>query len=153
MTKRAFIYNDLTFEDPGDAYSNDAVRQHLASQYYPELAQCDIKVDAEKDGVIPVRFVKRITTKSNGQNALALLNALQMMPLTEAPTDSAAHPLFAKLGSNPTVAAILNPANAELIDDYLTQLDSLMANPPVQNEVMQWHCQLPTGFAPVPIGF
>jgi len=59
---RIFKYQDQTWEDPGENFSNEDVKKHL-TQFFPELAQASIETKDMDGGVTEVRFVKRAGTK------------------------------------------------------------------------------------------
>jgi PRTRC genetic system protein C len=64
---RTFKYQDQTWEDPGEEYTNEDVKRHLTT-FFPELAQADIEekklAGAEGDAdTVQVTFVKRAGTK------------------------------------------------------------------------------------------
>jgi PRTRC genetic system protein C len=62
MATRIFKYQDQTWEDPGEGFSNEDVKKHL-TQFFPELAQATIEVKELDDGSTEVRFVKKAGTK------------------------------------------------------------------------------------------
>jgi PRTRC genetic system protein C len=59
---RIFKYQDETYEDPGEEFSNEDVKRHLTT-YFPELAQATIEEKKLDDGTVEVTFVKRAGTK------------------------------------------------------------------------------------------
>ena len=140
MTQRTFIYNDITFPEPGAQYTNEQVRQHLASQFFPELNRCDVQVGEEKDGAVEVRFVKRVTTKGNTS---VHLQALQTMPCEE-PTPAPEFDIIAHFGESPTVADLLAPDNAEWIDQYVGYLEDKQVQNPDGYMTHQWPKKLPS---------
>ena len=146
MTTRTFIYNDHSFDDPGPDYSNEQVRTFLASQFFPELNQCDMQVGEEKDGMIEIKFVKRVTVKGHDNNLAALLT----MPV--AVDALSPHPTVAFLGDSPTITDILCPDNAEAITNYLTQMEALTDLPSYRYEVEKWQ-QLPVTPHHLPLAF
>jgi PRTRC genetic system protein C len=62
---RIFKYQDQTWEDPGEGFTNEDVRKHL-TQFFPELAQATIETKDMDDGSTEVRFVKKAGTKGQG---------------------------------------------------------------------------------------
>jgi len=59
---RVFVYGDQAWDDPGQEYDNEAVRDHLKT-FFPELAQATIETRDLDDGRQEVRFVKRAGMK------------------------------------------------------------------------------------------
>lgn len=59
---RVFKYGDQSWEDPGQEFSNEDVRQQLTT-VFPELARADIVTTDLPDGRVQVEFVKRAGTK------------------------------------------------------------------------------------------
>lgn len=60
-TKRVFKYEHHTWDDPGEQYSLEDIKNHLAA-IHPAIRQAEIKQDT-KDGILTVTFVKKATTK------------------------------------------------------------------------------------------
>ncbi len=150
MTQRTFVYNDITFPDPGAQYTNEQVRQHLASQFFSELNRCDVQVGEEQDGNVEVRFVKRVTTK--GHSSL-LRQALQDMPC-EALSDRPVYDIIARFGESPTIASVLEPQHGEWITDYIEHLQDRQVQSPDARFTLQWPKQLPARpLQTVPNGF
>lgn len=150
MTQRTFIYNDVTFPDPGAQYTNEQVRQFLASQYFSELNRCEVQVGEEQDGNVEVRFVKRVTTKAT---APLLLQALQEMPCEETTPDPT-YDIIARFGDAPTIATVLEPQHAEWIDAYITHLEYRQIQIPDGQRTLKWSQQLPARSVQiVPSGF
>ncbi len=150
MTQRTFIYNDITFPDPGTQYTNDQVRQFLASQYFSELNRCEVQVGDEQDGAVEVRFVKRVTTKAT---APLLLQALQEMPCLELTPDPI-YDIIARFGDSPTIATILEPQHVKWIDEYIDHLHERQAENPDGRYTLQWSQQLPARpIQSIPSGF
>ncbi len=149
MTQRTFVYNEITFPDPGAQYTNEQVRQHLASQFFPELNRCDVQVGEEQNDTVEVRFVKRVTTKGNSP----LLQALQEMPCEEGMPDPA-YDIIAHFGASPTIATVLEPHNVAWIADYLDHLQAQQVQIPDGQYTLQWSKQLPArSIQTVPSGF
>lgn len=150
MTQRTFIYNDITFPDPGAQYTNEQVRQHLASQFFSELNRCEVQVGDEQDGNVTVRFVKRVTTKAT---APLLLQALQEMPCKETTPDPT-YDIIARFGDAPTIATVLEPQHAEWIEAYITHLEDRQIQTPDGRLTLQWPQKLPARPIPnIPSGF
>lgn len=85
---RIFKYQEQTWEDPGENFSNEDVKKHL-TQFFPELAQASIETKKLDDGQEEVRFVKRAGTKGSEANYQAqLVDILRMM----------AYPTFLRVG-------------------------------------------------------
>lgn len=61
---RVFKYGDQSWEDPGQEFSNEDVRQQLTT-VFPELARADIVTTDLEDGRVQVEFIKRAGTKGD----------------------------------------------------------------------------------------
>lgn len=59
--KRVFVYDGHSFEDPGAEFSNEEMRNSLASTY-PALRDAEIQT-TEKGDLIEVQFIKKAVTK------------------------------------------------------------------------------------------
>ncbi len=59
---RIFKYNGQTYQDPGEQYTVDEIKQHLSS-VYPEIAQATVETKKLEDGTEEVTFVKKAGTK------------------------------------------------------------------------------------------
>lgn len=74
MAERVFKYGDQSWQDPGQEFSNEDVRQQLVN-VFPELARADIVTTDLEDGRVQVEFIKRAGTKGqDGQNPPTPLN-------------------------------------------------------------------------------
>ena len=62
IPRRVFRYGQHTFDDPGQAYTADQVRAHLAG-YFPELARATVEEKTLEDGTVEISFRKQVTTK------------------------------------------------------------------------------------------
>lgn len=61
-TRRIFKYGDMTFDDPGAAYSVEQVLQHLRT-YFPELGHARTEEKMLADGTREITFSKQVTRK------------------------------------------------------------------------------------------
>ena len=59
---RIFKYGDNTFQDPGDEFTIDDVKQSLA-QTFPEIAQATVSEKTLDDGDVEITFIKRSGVK------------------------------------------------------------------------------------------
>ncbi len=113
VIRRRFVYGDFTLdEDPGAAYSNEQVRDHLASVTFPELAHCTIAVGDTTDGVQTITFTKRATTKGSDGD---WLTAWQQLPLPAVPNPLAT--LMTDLHGELSAVTVLH--NRDAVDTYL----------------------------------
>jgi PRTRC genetic system protein C len=75
---RTFLYNDQQYEDPGEGFTNEDVRQHL-TQFFPEHAQATIEERTLEDGTVEVRFVKKAGTKGSDEDARPRWGIVELM--------------------------------------------------------------------------
>lgn len=61
---REFLYNGMTFVDPGPAFSPDEVRD-LYSAQYPELTTASIDGPVVTDGAVRYTFVRAAGAKGS----------------------------------------------------------------------------------------
>jgi PRTRC genetic system protein C len=59
--KRVFVFDNREFDDPDPSLTIEEV-QKLLSDFAPELSNAEVK-QQEKDGVLYIRFDKKIGTK------------------------------------------------------------------------------------------
>ena len=59
---RIFKYGDNTFQDPGDEFTTDDVKQSLAHTF-PEIAQATVSEKTLDDGDVEITFIKRSGVK------------------------------------------------------------------------------------------
>ena len=59
---RIFKYNGQQYQDPGEQYTVDDIKQHLSS-VYPEIAQATVEEKTLESGDKEITFVKKAGTK------------------------------------------------------------------------------------------
>ncbi len=66
---RVFKYNGQAYADPGEQYTVEEIKAHLAG-VYPEIAQATVETKKLDDGTEEITFVKRAGTKGSLWTAL-----------------------------------------------------------------------------------
>lgn len=142
---RIFRYAEHTFPEPGQAFTTEQVKEHLASTF-PEIAHATTEEKELDDGTVEITFRKQVARKGSDISTLPqLIEVLGEMPAITDPMPD----ILTTLGNNPTLQTLAT--HYEPIHNY----DNLCYQTGWRLDQFISKClQIsPTPFSHLPLGF